>query len=212
MFGGSNAFSVGDANGYDLLQMPVNNDGKLYLEEIEAIFAHEIHHTGFHSISNRRLKKVKTEYLSLLGILAAEGMPTWFINRTESKISEYRKSKNLLYRSVASDWEEHTEYLSELYRQAENDIQMSLAGKTEWSSLFEKWMSGVKGPAYILGSDMFKTIEEEISVESAIMVMQDYRQFLKIYNQAAAIANEKGADKFIFDENLAYDVSEFTGK
>ncbi len=74
------------------------------------------------------------------------------------------------------------------------------------------WMAGTQGPAYVLGSDMFSTIDSHLGREAAFEVARDYRQLLVIYNRAAKIGNQAGGSYYIFDEVLASRVSNFTGR
>ena len=59
---------------------------------------------------------------------------------------------------------------------------------------------------------MCRTIEEQLGVEAALPIAQDYRRLLEVYNRAATKANEAGASRFVFDEVLVQEVSGFTGE
>jgi len=82
LFGASTAFSVGKENGFDLLQLPKTKDGRLDVDQIVLTLAHELHHSGFSECVERNTPRIQEdERIMLLGILAAEGMPTYFINK-----------------------------------------------------------------------------------------------------------------------------------
>jgi len=69
-----------------------------------------------------------------------------------------------------------------------------------------------KGPAYVLGVDMFSVIDKYLGVDAAKPVAHDYRQFLVIYNRAAQNANKEGGNFFVFNENVTNKVANYTGR
>ena len=142
LFGHSTAFSVGKENGYDFLQLPKKADGTIDIRELTTTFAHELHHTGFDYLMRKNMKDVKNnENILLLGILAAEGMPTYFIDQPWKHLEEYKKRENSLYHEVAADWEKHSKRLNALYKEAEKDIRLNFEGKLGQKELMGKWMS-----------------------------------------------------------------------
>lgn len=210
LFGGSSAFSVGDVNGYDLLQLPLLEDGSLNVERILLTFAHEMHHSGFSNASEDSINNVESEdNLSLVGILAAEGMATWLINRPLDHLEDYRTGPDPVYRLVAQDWDRLLPQVPELYKKAETDIRLNLEGRLDLEELQRNWISGYQGPAYVLGSDMIATIEEHLGLKAVRSIANDYRRLLSIYNRAALKANRRGSDKHVFDEALAGDVASY---
>ena len=64
-------------------------------------------------------------------------------------------------------------------------------------------MSGMQGPAYVLGADMFAVVEKYLGVESAINLAFDYRQLLQVYNRAAEIGNHNEGEYYVFAADLA---------
>jgi hypothetical protein len=212
LFGHSSAFSVGKENGFDLLQLPKNEKGDIHADEVIRIFAHEMHHTGFDYWIRKNLATVKNQdKLLLIGILAAEGMPTYFIDQPYNHLQEYKSKEDSIYQEVASDWERYTARLNNLYREAEEHIRLNLEGKLGQKEIMEIWMSGAKGAAYVLGADMLSIIDHYLGHDKAVQVAIDYRQFLKIYNQAAKKAHEQGRSCFIFNQELAERISRYTG-
>jgi hypothetical protein len=213
LFGHSTAFSVGKENGCDFLQLPKKADGTINIRELSTTFAHELHHTGFDYLMKKNMKDVKNEEnILLLGILAAEGMPTYFIDQPGKHLEEYKTHKNSLYHEVASDWEKHSKRLKELYKEAEKDIRLNLEGKIEQKELMEKWMSGYKGAGYVLGADMIGVIDKYLGRKAALDLVLDYRRLLITYNQAAGKAAMIGKKIFIFDGELTEKVSRYKGE
>ncbi len=204
LFGGSSAYSVGGENGFDMLQMPRNEDGSLDIEDALQTFAHELHHTGFASLNG----SIVSDSTKLVGILAAEGAPTHFIDGFPARANIYAQSRDKVQNDVARDWYKHQKRLPELYAEAALDIERNLTGETTTGELFSTWMGGIKGPAYVLGADMYATIDRYLGLDSAKAVIGDCRKLLTIYNAAARKANAGGAECFLFDDSLAVRVAE----
>jgi hypothetical protein len=208
LFGHSTAFSVGKENGCDFLQLPKKVNDTINIQELTTTFAHELHHTGFDYLMKKNMKNVKNkENILLLGILAAEGMPTYFIDQPWKHLEEYKIHTNSLYHEVALDWEKHSKRLKDLYKEAEKDIRLNLEGKIGQKEVMEKWMSGYKGAGYVLGADMIGVIDQYLGRKAALDLALDYRHLLIVYNQAARKAALKGDKIFIFDRELAKKIS-----
>ena len=208
LFGGSSAFSVGEENGYDLLQTPKTAGGEIDVDEVLRTFAHEMHHSGFSNETARHMKGFDSEGLDLLATLASEGMATCFISRTRERLDDYRRSGNPMWRNLVADWDRHLTRLPELYAEAERDIRRTLSGEVTNGEVFDHWMDGTQGPAYILGADMCATIEAELSADAARPIAQDYRRLLAVYNRAAMHANERGEARFLYDADLVVAVGD----
>jgi hypothetical protein len=205
LFGGSSAYSVGDENGFDLLQMPLNPDSTLDIDDALRTFAHELHHTGFAFCNESKLNKD----IQLLAILAAEGCPTYFIDGFPHRADIYSQTGSKVQQDIAAEWHGYQERLPELYSDAEKDIIQCIDGEADRDALFGKWMGGLKGPAYVLGADMYSVIDKHMGTDSAKVVAGDFRKFLTMYNKAAKTANNNGETLFVFDQTLADKISKY---
>lgn len=202
LFGASNAFSVGDRNGFDILQLQHDKNGNIDEEETLNLFAHELHHTGFNYLINKLEDSDNTKGFTLMGILAAEGMPTYFINKPFDKIEKLKNNSDPSRRELGQEWERHLLSMKNYYKEAEVDIMKNIKGEIGQKEVFQSWMSGLQGKAYALGSNMFSVIVKYSGFESAINVALDYRKFIEDYNKAARKGNEQGDDLFEFSDEL----------
>ncbi|MFC2139369.1 DUF5700 domain-containing putative Zn-dependent protease [Bacteroidota bacterium] len=207
VFGHSNAFSVGERNGFDLLQLPREKDGSIDTQETIEIFAHELHHTGFSYLSKKYMKNVTdNNKIILIGILAAEGMPTYLINKPHEKIEKLKNHHNPARRQLGAEAEKHLNKISDIYKRADNDIALNLKGEIGLEEIFSFWMAGYHGPAYDLGANMFSVIDKHLGRDRLLEIAKDYRTFLDVYNEAAKIGIAEGEKYFLFDDKLAKDL------
>ena len=75
--------------------------------------------------------------------------------------------------------------------------------------IYSSWLSGVVGPAYVVGTDMIRTIDRELGREAAVAIASDWRPFVQTYNEAARKARERGAAAPLFDDVLAARLAKF---
>ncbi len=73
--------------------------------------------------------------------------------------------------------------------------------------MFDRWMGGLKGPAYVLGADMAATIDNYLGPDSIRAVAGDFRLFLSLYNRAAELANKRGEHRLVFDPEVVEKIS-----
>ncbi len=211
IFGYSLAFSVDGKCVYDFLQLPLDKKKNILIDEVVETIAHEIHHLEFDKISRTGMADVANkEKLSLIWLLASEGMATFYIDRPFCKLNEFKKREDALYRRIASDWIKHTSNLNVLYIEAQEDIEKSLAGEISLSAICWKWSQGVKGAVYILGSDMISVINEFSGKESVMEIISDYRKLIAVYNKAAVKGNSLGNNFFVFSRDLEKKITGFT--
>ncbi|MCJ7650447.1 MAG: hypothetical protein MUP85_17700 [Candidatus Lokiarchaeota archaeon] len=199
--GGSPAFSIGNENGIDVLQLPRLSNDEINIQRLLNNIAHESHHSGLFSyLSEYSPSLLEDSRFNLLGTIVAEGIPTYYINNLPKKLNEIYQTDDPLDKQVIADWNKHLSSIKELYRIAELDIAKSMEGKLTEQELFERWLSGAQGAAYILGTDMFDTIDRCFSVDITIEIIKDIRKLLFYYNEGAKKLTEE--NKFIFNTEL----------
>lgn len=206
LFGASGAFSVGDVNGFDLLQLMRKQDGSIFTEEVMRLFAHELHHTGFtyfrehHAVENDDDNK-----LYLLKLLVSEGTPTALINDMPEALKYYTGETG---ENLRKDWEFALNHKDSLYARVEEDVLKSM--ESGWTdSMFRRWMGGWQGPAYVIGADIVRTIYDHLGKEALFKTFKDVRILPEIYNNAAKLAQEKGKDKYLFSEEFIKHLKNF---
>jgi hypothetical protein len=210
LFGASNAFSVGDENGFDLLQLDTHADGTIDVESVVDLFAHEMHHSGLSSAMEQHMGPAADDQrIFLPGVLVAEGMATFFTTPPFPHLQAWSESEDPAKRELAADWERHLADMPSLYEQAAKDIDLALRGELATEDMVSRWLGGMQGPAYGLGVDMIRTIDAELGTEAAVNLARDSRRLLTTYNQAAMKARATGREAYLFDEGLAARLESF---
>jgi hypothetical protein len=204
LFGASGAFSVGEENGFDLLQLKLLPNDEIDVEWLIDLFAHEMHHSGLTSAMEQHIGELADDdRLMLPGVLVGEGLATYFTTPPFPELEAWRSSDDPTERGLASDWDSHLANMPSLYAQAASDIEIGLNGGLTTDDLMERWLGGMQGPAYGLGVDMMRTIEAELGADTAIDLARDPRRLLTTYNLAAKTAREDGRGAYLFDDALA---------
>jgi hypothetical protein len=193
LFGASGAFSVGEENGFDLLQLKLLPNDEIDVEWLIDLFAHEMHHSGFSSAMKQQLgATADDDRISLPGMLVAEGMATYFITPPFPELEAWRSSDDPTERGLATDWDHHLANMPSLYARAGADIEIGLNGELTTDDLMERWLGGMQGPAYGLGVDMMRTIEAELGTETAVNLARDPRRLLTTSNLVPKHRNDIG--------------------
>ncbi|MDQ7816915.1 MAG: DUF5700 domain-containing putative Zn-dependent protease [Melioribacteraceae bacterium] len=201
--GSTPAFSLGKSNAIDLLHIPKKKDGEPDIERLITIIAHEIHHSGFFDYIQKNNPGCLTDNrFTLLGTMVAEGMPTYYINQMPDKLNELKNSDSVFDLEVAKDWEKYGSNLITLFKKAEIDIKRNLDNSLIQDEIFNDWMKGAQGAAYVLGANMFYIIDKYLGLEYAIEVLKDFKKLLAVYNQAVYLAQNDSKTFFLFDNEL----------
>jgi len=204
LFGASGAFSVGEDNGFDLLQLKRLPDGEIDVEWVIDLFAHEMHHSGLTSAMEQSMgEAADDDRIVLPGVLVAEGTATYFTTPPFPQLEAWRLSDDPTDRGLAADWDRHLANMPSLYAQAEADIELGLNGGLTTDDLMARWLGGYQGAAYGLGVDMMRTIDTELGTETAVNLARDSRRLLTTYNRAAMSAREEGREAYLFNAALA---------
>ena len=204
LFGASGAFSVGEDNGFDLLQLKRLPNGEIDVEWVIDLFAHEMHHSGLASAMEQSMgEAADDDRIVLPGVLVAEGMATYFTTPPFPELEAWRVSDDPTDRGLAADWDRHLANMPLIYAQAEADIELGLNGGLTTDDLMTRWLGGFQGPAYGLGVDMIRIIDTELGTDAAVSLARDSRRLLTTFNRAAISAREAGREAYLFEAALA---------
>jgi hypothetical protein len=187
--GGSTAFAFNSSQGYDFFQLPRDKKGNLLLEQLADNVSHESHHLGL-DIKQPTLKSHRDSMaFSFLTLFMAEGTASKFVDNLPGgcvpKIDSKRKS-NLESEGVAI-WKEYTVKEKELFDEFIDDfkkINDNVYSMDSISPRFVYWLSGYKGKAYFIGSELYGSVYFAFGRETAFLAMTDPTKLFHLYNQA----------------------------
>ncbi len=187
--GGSSAFAINGSQGYDFFQLPGDKNGNLLLEQLAANVSHESHHLGL-DIRQPGLKSLRDSIaFRFLTLFIAEGTASKFVDNLPGgcvpKIDSKRKS-NLEPEGLVI-WKEYTSKEKELFREFIDDfkkINNGIYSMDSLSSRFVYWLSGYKGKAYFIGSELYGAVYFTFGKQTAFSAMTEPTKLFHLYNQA----------------------------
>jgi hypothetical protein len=188
--GGSPAFSIDGAQGYDFFQLPEEASGKIDIERLVGTIAHESHHLGMQAATPDSLTPAEMMAYRVVSLAVAEGAATKFVSGSPAgcvpAIAEVRF--NTLKPELTKSWNAHVANEAELVQHQVALLDRALAGElTEEAfnaDLRDYWLSGKIGRAYVLGGEMFGAIYFAFGKEKVFLAMKDPRRLFALYNAA----------------------------
>lgn len=188
--GGSPAFTIDGAQGYDFFQLPEDASGKIDLQSLVGTIAHESHHLGVQTAEPDSLTPAEAMAFRVVNLAVAEGTATKFVSGAPAgrvpTIAEVRF--NTFTPELTKSWKAHVADEAELVKHQVALLDRALAGKLTQdelnADLREYWLSGAIGRAYVIGSEMFGAIYIAFGKEAVFDVMKDPRRLFSLYNAA----------------------------
>lgn len=181
--GGSPAFTIEDAQGYDFFQLPD-------LQALVGTIAHESHHLGMKTEQPDALTPAEVMAFRVMNLAVAEGAATKFVSGSPAgcvpTIAEVRF--NIFTPELTKSWKAHVANEAELVQHQVKLLDRALAGDLTEEQLNtemrEYWLNGVVGRAYVIGAEMFGAIYVAFGKEKVFEAMKDPRRLFSLYNAA----------------------------
>jgi putative zinc-dependent peptidase DUF5700 len=185
--GGSPAFTIGDAQGYDFFQLGPT-PGQIDIQWLVGTIAHESHHLGMHLTvpdGNQLAAAVIT-------LCIPEGMATAFVSGAPA--GRAPAPKGIRFHTMSPDlvkaWSERVPEEEEMVRRQSEMLAKAVAGELTQdqlnSEMRDYWVNGQIGRAYVLGTDMLSAIDLAFGKKGVFEVLKDPRRFFEMYNAAIA--------------------------
>ena len=155
--GGSPAFTIDDAQGYDFLQLSQAKPGQIDLQWLVGTIAHESHHLGLRSTTPASLSASEAMAYNVVSLCVAEGAATAFISGPPEGCAPAVPGVpfHIFTPELTAVWKEHVAEEPDILARQVALLGREVAGRlTEEelaAELRDYWLAGSVGRAYVLG-------------------------------------------------------------
>lgn len=191
--GGSTAFAIDGAQGYDFFQLPRDSSGAVRWDEVSHTIAHESHHLAVaaHTAAPGPMSSRDSVAYEFLTIFMGEGTATKFINGFPGgcvpTVNPARHDP-LFTGATREMWERYTAEETELFRHFERTLDGAISGSISRDSLHAEigsfWLAGFISPVYFVGSELFGAVYHGLGKKGVFAAMEDPRELPSLYNDA----------------------------
>lgn len=195
--GGSPAFSIEPAQGYDFFQLPRDSSGTIVWNQVRSTVAHETHHLGVRSSVPPAAGPRDSVALEFLSIFMPEGTATKFITNFPGGCAPAVDPARMdpAFTSEASQWwARYTEEGAALFARVAATFERARSGALGGDSLRAEigryWLAGHISPVYFVGAEMYGAIYHAYGKDGAFAVMRDVSKLVPMY--AAALKRRPG--------------------
>jgi Putative zinc dependent peptidase (DUF5700) len=188
--GGSDAFSIEGAQGYDFLQLAEGRPGEIDFNSLVGTVAHESHHLGIRLDPPAGLSAADARAYRVVTLSIAEGAATYFISGSPAgRAPAFPDAQfHLSAPDVTQAWDEWVGQEKDLVQHQAALLDRAVAGSLTDDAfnteLRDYWLNGALGRAYVLGSEMFGAIYAAFGKAGALSAMQNPRKLFQMYNKA----------------------------
>jgi hypothetical protein len=188
--GGSPAFSIDEAQGYDFFQLPQKANGDLDLDDLVGTIAHESNHLGMRGGELSLANASDSLALRVISMVVAEGVATKFISGPPAGCVPEMPGVpfHIFTPDLAAAWNARVPEEPEMVRHMSELLDRAVHGTLTQDELDrdmrEYWFDGAIGRAYVLGSELFGAIALGLGKDSVLVAIEDPRRLFQLYDQA----------------------------
>jgi len=189
--GGSPAFTIDHAQGYDFFQLPRDSSNMIGWNMLIGTISHESFHLGMGGsvLDSMTLSPSDSLALRFISLFVGEGTATKFIdNAPGGCVPAVDPSRPDPFESVrAADWETYSTEEAQIIKQMVTTFDKIYRGELNTEDVdreFRYWLGGKVGPAYFVGSELFGAIYAVFGKEQVFAAMRDPRKLFTLYNSA----------------------------
>jgi len=188
--GGSPAFSIDGAQGYDFLQLPCSPAGDLDLDWLVGTIAHESNHLGMRSRELRASSPADSVAYALVSLCIAEGVATEFISGPPAGLAPAVPGVpfHIFTPALAAAWTarvgEEPEMFTHMAALLERAVHGALTQPELEAEMRGYWFEGAIGRAYVFGSEIFGAIELGLGRKAVYEAIEDPRRLFELYDRA----------------------------
>jgi hypothetical protein len=188
--GGSPAFTIEGAQGYDFLQLAQLRPGEIDMNWLVGTVAHESHHLGMKSNIPGELSPADAMAYRVVILCVAEGVATYFISGSPAgRAPAFPDARfHVFTADLAKAWEDKVAQEEQMVQHQAALLDRAVTGRLTEDAfnkeLRDYWLNDAVGRAYVLGSDMFGAIYAAFGKAGVLSAMQDPRRLFQLYNAA----------------------------
>ncbi len=190
--GGSSAFAIDGAQGYDFFQLPRDASGSIEWDRLLGTIAHESHHLGNRPPSPGLMAPADSVAFKVMSLCVGEGTATEFISGTPGGlVPPVPGLKYHIFKGdakLAAAWDalvpEEPAMFERLIALLDRASSGALSDEDLQAEISAYWLNGFIGRAYFLGSELFGAIYHAFGKESVFAAMCDPRKLFELYDQA----------------------------
>lgn len=188
--GGSPAFAIDGAQGYDFLQLRDAADGTLDVDWLVGTIAHESNHLGMRSPSLPRASAGDSIALSVVNLCVAEGVANAFVSGVPAGLAPAVKGVpyHVLTPALEAAWAarvaEEPEMFAHMAELLDRASRHALTADELNSDIGGYWLAGSIGRAYVFGSEIFAAIHLAFGRRGVLEAIEDPRRLFQLYDAA----------------------------
>ncbi len=189
--GGSPAYSIDDAQGYDLLQLPSGPDGALDVDWLVGTIAHESNHLGIRGHGVRLANPADSIAYEVVNLSVPEGVANEFISGPPAGLCP--KIPGVPFTHVytpplVAAWEarvaEEPAMFAHMAELLDRAVRGALTQNDLDHDLRDYWFEGVIGRGYVFGSEMLGAIDLGLGKAAVLEAIEDPRKMFALYDRA----------------------------
>lgn len=188
--GGSPAFAIEGAQGYDFLQLPDDAKGDLDVTWLVGTIAHESNHLGMRSPSLPLAGASDSIALAVVNLCVAEGVANAFISGVPAGLAPkvdgvpYHVLTPALEAAWAARVAEEPEMFTHMAGLLDRASRHALSEDELNADIGGYWLTGSIGRAYVFGSEIFAAIHLAFGKRGVFQAIEDPRRLFQLYDAA----------------------------
>jgi len=188
--GGTTAFALAEAQGYDFFQLLRDSSGNITWEVLIAAISHESHHLGIRDSLPASMTSSDSLALSFISLFVDEGTATKFVdNAPGGCVPAVAESRGHTFEGeLGTLWKNYTSEEPDIFKRMIESFEKTYAGRMTTEELNTEardfWLRGLKGRAYFVGSELFGAIYHAFGKEGSFAAMRDPRKLFALYSKA----------------------------
>jgi hypothetical protein len=188
--GGSPAFTIDGAMGYDFLQLPDGANGGLDVDWLVGTIAHESNHLGMRGPSLPIASASDSMALKVVSLSIAEGVANAFVSGTPAGLAPAVPNVpfHVMTPTLEAAWAARVPEEPQMFARMADLLDRATRGALTQDELDADmrtyWFEGSIGRAYVFGSEIFAAIHLAFGKKGVLEAIEDPRRLFQLYNAA----------------------------